>query len=177
MGALWAELVLIANLIVRVAKVCILDRPVGLRFALEGNAAFLSPNNASRLHVPSTDVNPMSVVGGILASPIPAAGTRSASAPTSSASLRPVLNTPASEAEITNAVPMKCGRVAVAPLAGKTSAPTLALGLLRYVLRTVAQAASARKDSKETTTANAPLFATLLGVLILPTKGFLSHLS
>lgn len=156
---------------------------VPLCFALKDNAVFQSPNNASQLLVLNIDVSPslVAVVVGILVSLILVAGTKNASATPSTASLRPVLNTNASEVavevETSNADLTKCGKPVVVPLAGNKNALILALGLLGVALLTAAQAANAKKDTKEATTANALNFATCSDVLILLTKGFLSPLS
>lgn len=128
-------------------------------------------------------MNQLSGTIGILAGPTLAAGTSNASAITLPASLRPALNTGAPEAtsgagvETTDAEITKCGRIAVAPLVGRTNAPTLALGLLGRALVTAAQAASVDLDTRETTTANALPVASFLDVLILRIKAFLLPLS
>jgi hypothetical protein len=126
-------------------------------------------------------VSPLSGTIGILASPTLVAGTSNASATTFIASLRPALNTGASEAalgaETIDATITKCGKIAVAPLVGNTNAPTPALGLLGCVLLTAAQAASANLDTEETTTAHARVVATFPDVLILLIKAFLLPLS
>ena len=144
------------------------------------------PRPASTLPVPHSDVSPLwvavVVVVGILASLTLVAGTNNASASTSSASLRPVLNTNALEVAVvvvagaSNVDLTKCGKPAVAPPAGNKNAQTLALGLLGVALLTAAQAASARKDTREATMANALSFATCSDVLILLTKAFSSPL-
>lgn len=144
------------------------------------------PRRASTLPVPHSDVSllwvAVVVVVGILANLILVAGTNNASAPTSSASLRPVLNTNALEVAVVAVVGAnnvdltKCGKAAVAPPAGNKNALTPALGLLGVVLLTAAQAASAGKDTREATVANALRLATCSDVLILLTKAFLSPL-
>lgn len=126
-------------------------------------------------------MTPLSGTIGILAGPTLVAGTSNASAITSPASLRPALNTGALEAtsgaEITDAEITKCGRVAVAPLVGRTNAPTPALGLLGCALVTAAQAASVDLDTGETTTANALPAASFPDAHILLIKAFLLPLS
>lgn len=118
---------------------------------------------------------------GILAGPTLAAGTNNAFAITLPASLRLALNTGAQEAtlgvEMTDVGITKCGRIAVAPLVGRTNAPTPALGPLGCARVTAAQAASVNLDTRETTTANALPVASLPDVLILRIKAFLLPLS
>lgn len=76
-----------------------------------------------------------------------------------------------------NAAQTKCMKAVAVLLVGKINALTLGLGLLRPALLTAVRAASARRVSKETTTAHAVNFALSLVDLIRLPQVFLWRLS